>query len=181
MKRLVALLVIFSYFFAACSNGISPAATPSPQLTPSPEVSPQETPYPALGESGGAATTDYSSQFIEVTQDPEMGSLEADIYYKGKPLAFYTFFLADVLVDPNSGMDLSTALDKTTAPRALSDQSGHIAFKNVPPGRYGLILIEGIDTYLLLNPKDGSAILVNIEAGKNIDLGRFDYDDLPVD
>jgi len=125
-------------------------------------------------------TTDYSSQFPTITSNPESGILEFDIYNDGKPVSFYNFYLATVMKDPKTGLELSTSLDRTKAPHALSNKGGEVVFGNVPPGRYGIMIIIDISSYLLLNPKDGSTMFITVENNSRIDLGRLDYSDLPI-
>jgi hypothetical protein len=118
---------------------------------------------------------------LSVTPDYELGIVTGTVYYKNEPLAAYTFYLAEVLVDQNTGVEISTALDRSTAPRTITDETGRLEFLNVPPGRYGLTLLDGINTFLLLNPIDGKPILITMETGANIELGKFDYYDLPIE
>ena len=159
------------------------SAYPSGEFTGVPEtypvtdlsiMEPNAYPYPQ-------PTFDVSELIQFVTPDPEMGSVTVQIFYKGEPLQYATFFLANVLISEKTGLEAATRLDRSSAPRAVSDENGVVTFQNIQPQRYGLILISGIDTYLLLYPDRQEAILLTVDAGKQVDLGVFDYEDLPLD
>jgi hypothetical protein len=165
------------------ANTLDTAAYPYPY--PSVDLTADTSGYPApsLNNSNPypIPTADYSVLLVEVTPNPTMGQVSGEILLKGKPLPFQTFFLADVLKDNKTGMELATSLDRSTAPKTISNENGVFSFMNVPPGRYGLIFISATDTYLLLYPGKQEAILVTVEAGGKIDLGVLDFEDLPVD
>lgn len=187
--------VILAVLLGACN----PTTTPDPvNQTNSPAITSEAAayPYPSVdltaGQTGYPApnlttdpypipTTDFSVLLVEVTPDPMMGQVTGEILLKGKPLPYQLFFLADVLKDNKTGMELATALDRSSAPSTVSNEEGVFNFANVPPGRYGLIFINATDTYLLLYPGKQEAILVTVEEGGKIDLGVLDFDDLPVD
>ena len=95
-------------------------------------------------------------------------------------MVYSTLFLADVLVDEKTGIEISAALDRSIAPKTITDENGEFTFSNVRPGRYGLILIVGTEIYLLLYPDSELGVLLTVEFGE-IDLGILDYSDLPLD
>jgi len=111
---------------------------------------------------------------------PNTGLVYGVIEYNGKPLPKTTFFLADVLED-EKGKEIATSLDRVSAPMSVTDANGLLKFYNVKPGRYGLILAEGMNTYLLLYPDTGEAILITVRDGGEIDLGLIKFTDLPID
>lgn len=195
--RRVLFISLLLLILAACSS--SNTSTP-PAQTDLPVQPLDTTPYPyppanLAGEQQGypmpsfdananpypIPTTDYSSLIVNVTPDPTMGHVTGEILLNGKPLPYQMFFLANVLKDSKTGMELATSLDRSVAPRTFSDEKGVFDFANVPPGRYGLILLNGTDTYLLIYPGKQEAILLTVEAGGKIDLGLLDFEDLPVD
>ena len=174
MKLIKYTLLLITSFLTSCSlSKINDKPTIQPY--PLPNVSNQsQFAYPL-------PSVDYSSQFPTLTINPDYGIVRLIIYNNGKPLSFYNFYLASVLKDPKTGLELSASLDRSKAPHALSNEKGEVFFVNVPPGRYGLMFIEATDSYLLLNPSDGSPMFITVEAGSNIDLGLLEYSDLPVD
>jgi hypothetical protein len=70
-------------------------------------------------------------------------------------------------------------LDRTTPLRTATDEQGNFTFINVPPGEYGLVLDQVIDSYLLLTP-EGESLILTIVSNEQIDLGELNYTDLPV-
>lgn len=121
-----------------------------------------------------------TQEVIQPTQDNTLGSVTVKILLNDQPIPETLFFLADVLKSAE-GLEIATSLDRTTAPRAFSDEEGIVRFINLPPGRYGLILYEGMNSYLLLNPNDGQAILVTVNSNREIDLGTMRFLDLPLE
>jgi hypothetical protein len=117
---------------------------------------------------------------IEPTLDNTLGIVIVKILLNEKPVPETLFFLADVLKS-EEGLEIATSLDRSTAPRAFSDEEGLVRFINLQPGRYGLILYEGMNSYLLLNPNDGQAILVTVDSNNVIDLGTMRFFDLPIE
>lgn len=162
-------LVLLSISLVACSsNGANNTETyPAPNV-----VNSNPTSYPV-------DTTEKNSPTPMITQDSSMGLVQGKIYFKGKPLASKLLYLADVLQDSNSNVDIATSLDVNVAPRATTDNDGNYIFQNVKPGRYGLILYEGTSSYLLLNPENNKAIVLDVSSGKDVDLGKMDFLDLP--
>jgi hypothetical protein len=53
-------------------------------------------------------------------------------------------------------------------------------FDNVPPGNYGLILDVITNTYLLMKPGSQEALLIELSADQQVDLGTLLYDSLPI-
>jgi len=125
------------------------------------------------------ATTEFKESALP-THDSNLGIVEVQILINDAPVVDTLFFLADVLKSQD-GLEIATSLDRTIAPRAFSDQEGVVRFINVKPGRYGLILYEGMNSYLLLNPMDGQAILVTVGSRDNLDLGTMRFSELPLD
>lgn len=103
------------------------------------------------------------------------------ISIRSKPVAGEILFLGTVLSDPVSGKELAVSLDKSNAPKSVTNSEGVFIFKNLPAGKYGLMLISGMDSFLLLYPKTQDAILLDVSDHNIYDLGLLDYDDLPLE
>jgi hypothetical protein len=183
MKYTASILIFILLGLSACS----PAPTQAPSRVP-PTATLQTNssgyPEPSVVANPQAAypmpTVDYSNTGPLPTDDPADGKVRAVIFNNGAPVAYTVFFLADVMKDPKTGLELGTSLDRNNAPKAVSAKDGQIEFVNVPPGRYGLILLDGTSTYLLVNPDDGKAILLTVTAGSLIDLKQLKFINLPI-
>ncbi len=103
------------------------------------------------------------------------------ILLNSKPVAGEIVFLGTVLSDPVSGEELAVSLDKSNAPKSITDDSGNFFFTNVPNGRYGLMLISGVESFLLLHPNTQEAILLKEKKKTTYDLGSLNYKDLPIE
>lgn len=192
----------FGLFLAALLLGLSACspkletATVHPQAV---DTRPVGSAYPAAGGIGTQApayiepsaiantgpaypmpTVDYTNTTPSPTADSADGLVKAVIFNNGQPVPYVVFFLADVMKDPKTGMELGTSLDRNVAPKSVSDKDGKIEFVNVKPGRYGLVLLDGTTTYLLLNPADGQAILLSVNAGETVDLKQLNFNNLPI-
>jgi len=110
---------------------------------------------------------------------PGTGNVEAVIYIKGAPVSGANFYLADILKN-QTGQEIAVTTDRETAPHAISSKAGQVTFYNVKPGRYGLVLYDGFNIYLLLYPETGLGILIDVEQ-EVLDLGVIDFPDLPLD
>jgi len=95
-------------------------------------------------------------------------------------VAYTVFFLANVMKDTKTGLELSTSLDRNNIQRRVSNKDGQIEFVNVPPGRYGLILLDGASTYSLVNPDDGKAILLQQRLVLSSNLKQLNFVNLPL-
>ena len=89
-------------------------------------------------------------------------------------------YLGSVHLDA-SGAPILAGLDKQTAPRTQTDQSGRFVFADVPPDTYVLILDRIHETFLLNDPTSGKDFLIKSQAGQILDLGKLVYASLPGD
>ena len=89
-------------------------------------------------------------------------------------------YLGSVHLDA-SGTPILAGLDKQTAPRTQTDQSGRFVFVDVPPGTYVLILDRVFEAFLLNDPISGKDFLIKPQAGQILDLGKLVYASLPGD
>jgi len=171
MRHRLITTLIFILFISGCSVNDSELGVPTTNGNSKPSLNTYDPGYPI--------TTAPQPTTIEQTQDAEMAKVTGTILLNGEPVNYLRLFLADVL-QSSDGVEIATSLDRLIAPTALSGEDGEFIFFNVPPGRYGLMLYEGLNSYLLLDPNNGKAILVSVQAGDAIDLGIYKFTDLPI-
>ena len=121
---------------------------PSAQISPLPAPTPPPLPEPAPGLGV------VSGRFVL-----ELG---------GSAIIGATSYLG--VVDEVQENFTIARLDTQTAPKAITDETGRFVFVDVPPGRYALIYETPVDTYLARYPS-GEDVVVDVEAGKLVDLG----------
>jgi hypothetical protein len=90
-----------------------------------------------------------------------------------------TLYLAETIKD-NTGREVVAAMDRVRSPRTVTDDQGRFVFPNISPGNYGLVLDYVFESYLLLKPDSQEALLIEVSAEKQIDLGTLLYDSLPL-
>ncbi|GIV64257.1 MAG: hypothetical protein KatS3mg083_634 [Candidatus Dojkabacteria bacterium] len=117
--------------------------------------------------------TQFSSEDLPI--------VKGKILSKSEPVSGQILFLGTVLSDPVSGQELAVSLDRSNAPKFVTNSDGTFYFKNVLYGKYGLMLISGIDSFLLLYPRTQDAIIIAVEQLTIYDLGILDYDLLPLE
>lgn len=108
MKHIKYTILLITAVLTSCSlSKISD--NPTIQPYPLPSVSNQsQFAYPL-------PSVDYSSQFPTLTINPVYGIVRSIIFNNGNPLSFYNFYLASVLKDPKTGLELSASLDRSKA------------------------------------------------------------------
>jgi len=115
------------------------------------------------------------------TPDPTKGTVKGVLLVmRGstkRPVADACLYLAKMLPGSN---DAVAAVDRVSSPRTYTDGTGEFVFHNVDPDRYGLVLDTIVNQYLLLAPSDGGPMVIVVEAGKEANLGKLVYDELPV-
>lgn len=117
------------------------------------------------------------------TQDASLGSIKGSLFASApeagkKPTDGVVLYLGSILRNADGREEL-VSLDRIAAPRADVISDGSFVFVNVPPGRYGLIADIDIQLILLNKPGDGSEFIIEVEAGKQTDVGELVYTDLP--
>jgi len=113
------------------------------------------------------------------TADPQLGSIRGRLLRNNVPVPDVVLDLAEVMKD-NTGKDIIAGLDRTKSPNTATDSQGAFVFINVETGRYALILDIITNQFLLNNPGSEDPVIVQIEAGKEVNLGDLNFDDLPV-
>ena len=107
------------------------------------------------------------------------GVLQVGAKEAAQPAKNALLYLAETVKD-STGKDSFAALDRIHSPRTVADDQGRFVFSNVPPGNYGLILDVITNSYLLMKPGSEEALVIEVPAGKQIDLGTLLYDSLPL-
>jgi hypothetical protein len=147
--------------------------TESPSY-PVPEFSITENPsYPA------PETPMITNPSPTFTVDPQLGLVRGRLLRNNVPIPDVVLDLAEVMKD-NTGKDIIAGLDRTKSPNATTDNQGTFVFINVITGRYALILDIITNQFLLNYPGSEDSIIMQVEAGKEVNLGDLNFDDLPV-
>jgi hypothetical protein len=169
-------------------NSISPApqlknteisSYPAPQLNnteissyPAPESNLNEnTPYPY------PITTSISTPNVTFTQDPSMGYVLGKLLNKNTPIPNISLYLAEVITD-STGKQQVAGLDPRNSPNTITDEQGNFVFTQLKPGSYALILDIVTNQFLLNYPNTEKPIILQVEAGKENNLGDLNFNDL---
>ena len=90
----------------------------------------------------------------------------------GKPVPNKLVFLANLLpVKGQSSQAYIPALDMTTAPKDTTDTNGLAVISGAKPQKYAVTLMSPAGPILLKDMETGEDMLVDITAGKVLDLG----------
>ena len=111
---------------------------------------------------------------------PDSAVIVGRLLENGKPLAYTTLFLADVLED-DSGEFQVASYSRESSLRAEVDGNGQFVFSAIKPGKYSLI-VDNFATYFVLNipeSEEEKPLILEAAAGEVLDLGDLDYEDLP--
>ena len=179
-KSHILLSFLIVLILAACS---SPTGVVTQPQIPNAQ---QTLGYPApLGESTSAYPYPQPVTIIPntpgptYTPDPQLGIVTGKLLVNNKGVNNATLYLAAIMKD-KSGKDVIAGLDRANSPSADTNQEGTFSFINIAPGRYALILDAVITQYMMNTPGKSTAIIVEIVAGKVVDLGDLNYDSLPL-
>jgi hypothetical protein len=180
LRITIIIILLMTILLSACSSSKSTSTTiPLP-------TSQQNVGYPApqtddTVNSSYPGPTSPSSSNPTPTKviDPQMGIIRGRLLRTNVPIPDISLYLATVMKD-NNGNDIVAGLDLSKAETATTAQDGSFTFSNVPLGRYGLVLDIVNQQYLLSYPDKEEAIIMQIEAGKEINLGDLNYDELPL-
>jgi len=178
--------LILLLLLTSCTN---PTAAPVQTQSPtSLQPAEQTAQYPAPGE----VITNYSPYPYPApttlilntpsptsTTDPTMGNVLGKLFLNGNAVKNMTLELAEVIKDA-SGRDIIAGLDRAKSPTTVTDDQGRFAFINVKPGAYALILDLITNQELMKYPGKEDSVIIQVEAGKEVDLGDLKYDSLPI-
>lgn len=178
------IIVLLTIFIVSCSSTPLPA---NPTKWPGNDGIPENTTgtaYPASMEVSETASNYPAPLLTEETEptptiDPALGVVKGQLYLKGEPVAGVVLFLSDIVKD-NQGNEKMVSIDYNTKIRAVTQKDGTFTFANVPPNRYALVLISMPNAFILATPGTEESIVVPVTTGMQEDLGRLDYDDLPL-
>lgn len=137
----------------------------------------------ACSASPQLISTSNTQPTASVTQDPSKGSVQMTIVYESNgsylPFKHMDFYITPIISDP-TGEYRVTGLDRAKDVGAQTDDQGFVAFPNVPPGDYALIIDNVTQGWLLPETTGKGAMTVKVEAGKLTDLGTLKFQSLPV-
>ena len=134
---------------------------PAPEITRASAVM-EEVPTPS------SADTATVTGVLLVEGEEEVHPVPEVLLYLGKTIT---------LSDGRPGM---SSLNKSTAPSTQTNLIGQFIFEDVMPGQYTLVLDQVTSAFLLGAPEGGD-LIIEVQAGKVIDLGELQYNALPVD
>lgn len=177
-------------------NEASENTSPTPNANANQTQSGTNSSYPgALTESGypeetlaGSADNGYPGAGIQENTFPEPPNPDRNIPVPSEdfgsaggvlireisdagflPVTPQALYLGDILVDSQGRQALIAQGEDS--PKAQLFQTGVFIFDNIQPGTYGLVIDIGMSQFPI-NGEDGQPLLIDIEAGKVLDLGQ---------
>lgn len=157
---------------AAAEDAVAADAEQSPSALNSPLNSPLPTP-PAPELETSSTTGAVTGQIIGLGTD--------GVY---KPVVGHYIGLADIVQREDGEGDMAAAYDPSVSPFAELNEYGQFVLNDIEPGRYGIILDSGVNQALLSYPEGHEAglgsVIVTVEADATVDVGRLQYDSLPI-
>ncbi len=157
--RTLPILMVVVLIVSGCTGTSTPQVTLSPLESPSQSVmptSPVATPFVVPIPSEGLSVITGVFVDSQTRHAPIEGVL-----YLGEVLSL------------DSGQPV-VSLDQQTAFFAIPTESGEFVFKDVTPGKYGLILVTPDYSFLVDDPKGGGSLMLTVEAGETLNLGRLE-------
>ncbi len=70
------------------------------------------------------------------------------------------------------------SLDPSTAPKAMTDENGRFAFKDVDPGFYVIIIWNPFNSFMVRDASTGAELTINLQADQVFDAGVL-WESLP--
>ena len=176
----VVISILLILILTACSSATS-TTTVAP--TPTSDLA-YPYPIPLVQVNSDASYPAPSTSIIQTPQptytaDPSMGTVVGQLLLNTTPVSNTNIYLAEVIKDA-SGKDIIAGLDLVKSPNTTTDDDGKFTFVNIEEGTYALILDVVTNQFLLNYPTGNDSIVVDVEAGKEFDLGELNYDSLPI-
>jgi hypothetical protein len=161
------LLALAALTLSAC-QAAGPAPQPAPTVFTSPVASPDASVF----------TSPLPAPEGEEAEQPAVTGVLLRGGETPAPVGGAILYLGEVHFD-DQGTPLVAGLDKQTAPKTQTDPAGRFVFTDAAPGTYTLIFDLIYEAVLLNDPVTGGDMLIEIEAGKTLDLGDLVYSSLP--
>lgn len=172
MKRLFyigILIVALAGLLGACS----PTAPANPEGTGA-NTQPVEESQPTAAEPAEAvAATPTPEGTVSVTGivARKRSDGNGEIAYSGIRLFLGT------LIYSEDGKTALARVNQLESPHARTDENGRFAFYDIPAGTYILAVLVPPNNLVKLNhPETGDQMLIELEEGATIDLGKLYYD-----
>jgi hypothetical protein len=181
MRKIALPLVICASLLIGCSGNL----TETPQAATSAPTASVQNAYPSaeMGYPAGTTLSSESENVIPTMPSMEMtegtGGVEGQLLLNGVPVPGANLFLASFIKDSN-GNEYVASVSPHDSPFAVTDTEGNFRFINVPANRYGLVIEDVNQSFILLSPKDGSELVAEVNDQQVLDLGKLDYADLPI-
>lgn len=99
----------------------------------------------------------------------EPGIVKGVLFENGKPVANARLYLGSIIKNGVAAFDRVRSITTTT------DEQGRFEFRDVPPGKYVLILDEIISSHLLIWPDKKEPILIDMRESRGICLGEINF------
>lgn len=149
------------FLMVLLSLGLLVACKPGPQVSPlnsplQPTATPTAKPVLMLPQPAPGTAVIGGILMIEHTDTPMMG---------------VELFLANHIGStPDTPM---YSMDPSSAPKAVTENDGRFVFKDVPPGRYAIVVWNPFNSFLARDPKTGLELIVDVQADKTYDVGTL--------
>ncbi len=176
---------------AAPTPGESPAAAPDQPAAESPLAAPNTSPLAQPNQSPlaqpPASPLGTPTAVPQVETEPGTGAVTGVLLVQTdegiKPVSGMIIAVANVLTNTELTNDAEAAAAfrymQQDSPQTNTDEDGFFAIRDVPPGRYGLVLDLVMSSYILRQPGAGGDLVIAVEADEQVDLGTLVYDQLP--
>lgn len=164
MRKFRWMMVLMWMFLASCTVQ-TPGATPTTLGVSVSPLGPFQSPVQAVPTS---------APWTVPTPAPGKAVVSGQIVDRQTqlPPPETTMFLGSV-DSLNTGQPI-VSMDPGKSPFAGLTLDGHFVFAEVVPGEYGLVLHTPDLSFLIDNPKDGKSMILKLEAGQSLDLGKIE-------
>jgi len=157
LKKLLPFILLGLLLLTGCKAqpGVSPLNSPfQPTATPAPTASALPRPAPGTGVVGGILKIEHTDQPMQGVE-----------LYLGQHIG----------ATPDTPM---YSMDPSSAPHAITDEQGHFVFKDVPPGRYAIVVWNPFNSFLARDPATGLELIVEVKPDQVYEVGTL-FEPLP--